>query len=169
MPNFTKIAEGLEIGPALAEIAATPDHWWLDNRGDGCANLYLLDHRNAPILRDELPETWRLIERARRLLAADHHDRGALSFCRVGRMPPGAGMAPHRDGIDGVIERRYQLALQSVPGVEFTVGGEMRCPCPGDLWQIAVHHSHSVWNRSPVDRITLLFDTRQDSGAEAAP
>lgn len=159
MPNFKKIATGLDVGPALAEIAALPDYCWLDTNADGCTFVYLLDHARAPILREELPAVWRLIDRVRAILAAEHDDAGRLCYCRVGRMPPGTGLLPHFDGIDGTIERRYQVALQSAPGVELTVGGEVKCPRPGEAWRIAAHRTHSVRNHSPVDRITLLFDT----------
>ena len=75
-------------------------------------------------------------------------------------MPPGAGLPPHHDGIDGVSERRYQLALQSAPGVALTVGGEARCPRPGEVWRIDAERTHSVANGSASDRITILFDTK---------
>ena len=106
-----------------------------------------------------MPETWRLIARVRTILAAEHGDTGSLSHCRVGLMPPGEGLPPHFDGIDGIRHRRYQLALQSAPGVALTVGGETRCPRAGDVWRIEASRTHSVCNHSPADRITLLFDT----------
>ena len=59
------------------------------------------------------------------------------------------------------IERRYQLALVSEPGVTLTVGGEAKCPRPGEAWQIDASRNHSVRNDSNSDRITILFDTRR--------
>lgn len=108
----------------------------------------------------ELPETWRLIDAVRCILAAGHGDNGGPSHARIGLMPPGEGLPPHRDGIDGVTERRYQLALQSAPGVTLTVGGEPKCPRPGEAWRIAAERTHSVANGSDADRITILFDTK---------
>lgn len=163
MPNFTSIATGLDVAPALAELAGLPDYYWLENNAGSGTNLSLLDHEGTPIMLAELPATWRLIAEARAILAADQEDAGRLIYCRVGRMPPGAGLPPHHDGIDGLIERRYQLALQSAPGVELTVGDEMKCPRPGELWRIAAHRTHSIWNHSAIDRITLLFDTRAET------
>jgi aspartyl/asparaginyl beta-hydroxylase (cupin superfamily) len=96
----------------------------------------------------------------RAILAADHGDPGALSHARVGLMPPGSGLAPHFDGL-GANERRYQLALQSQPGVALTVGGDVKCPRPGEVWRIDATRVHSIRNDSPADRITILFDTRQ--------
>ena len=45
------------------------------------------------------------------------------------------------------------------PGVELIVGGELKCPRPGEAWRIEASRTHSVHNHSPVDRITILFDT----------
>lgn len=159
MPNFTIIAEGLEVGPALAELAALPEYYWLQINADRSAYLRLLDHEDAPLMEEALPETWTLIRQVRAILAEDHDDRGALTHCRVGRMPPGEGLPPHFDGVDGITRRRYQLALQSTAGVELIVGGEIKCPRPGEVWRIEASRTHSVWNHSPIDRITLLFDT----------
>ena len=75
-------------------------------------------------------------------------------------MPPGCGLPPHFDGIDDVSHRRHQLALQSGTGVALTVGGETRCPRPGEAWHIDASRMHSVFNGSEADRITILFDTR---------
>ncbi len=159
MPNFTIIAEALDVGPALAELKALPDYYWVQINADRSVFVRLLDFDDQPVLEAELPEVWRLIARVRDILATEHKDTGALSHCRVGLMPHGEGLPPHFDGVDGIRHRRYQLALQSAPGVELTVGGETRCPRPGDVWRIAASRTHSVYNHSPIDRITLLFDT----------
>jgi hypothetical protein len=159
VPNFTLIAEGLDVAPALAELAALPDYYWLQINADKSVYFRLLKHDDTPVLEDELPETWRLIGQVRTILAEQHGDTGTFTHCRVGRMPPGEGLPPHYDGIDGIRHRRYQLALQSEPGVELIVGGELKCPRPGEAWRIEASRTHSVHNHSPVDRITILFDT----------
>jgi hypothetical protein len=159
VPNFTLIAEGLDVGPALAELAALPDYYWLQINADRCLYVRLLGNGNERVLEEELLESWRLIDRVRAILATAHGDTGALTHCRVGLMPPGEGLAPHFDGIDGILHRRYQLALRSAPGVALTVGGETKCPRPGEVWRIEAGRTHSVYNRSQADRITILFDT----------
>jgi hypothetical protein len=160
MPNFVKIAERLDIAPALAEIAAQPDHVWLRINADALAYIPLLTGACERQFITELPHVWRLIDRVLAILAAEHDDRGALVHCRIGRMPPGAGLEPHFDGIDGIAERRYQLALASPPGTLLTVGGEAKWPRPGECWRIAAARTHSVFNHGERDRITILFDTR---------
>ena len=159
MPNFTRIAEGLDVAPALAEIAGAPEYW-IQLGGDSLLTIPLLDSARKRQLEVELPETWKLVDRLLHILAADHGDHGGLCHARIGLMPPGAGLPPHFDGIDGITERRYQLALKSEPGVTLTVGGEEKWPRPGEAWRIAASRTHSVRNGSEADRITLLFDTR---------
>ena len=161
MDNFVKIADGLDVAPALAELARQPDESWIRINDGEMGYLPLLGGLWERQLEAELPETWRLIEGVLGILAAEHGDEGRLSYCRVGLMPPGCGLQAHFDGIDGVAERRYQLALVSQPGVTLTVGGEAKCPRPGEAWQIDASRTHSVFNHSTTDRITILFDTRR--------
>lgn len=159
MDNFVKIADGLDVAPALAELARNSEYW-IELNPDGTHLMPLLGADDLRLLEAELPEVWRLIDAVLAILAADHGDRGALSHARVGLMPPGSGLPPHHDGIDGVSQRRYQLALQSRPGVALIVGGEAKCPLPGEAWRIAASRTHSIYNGSDADRITILFDTR---------
>jgi len=159
MENFLKIAEGLDVAPALAELALLPDYCWLRMNSDGAGFVQLLAGELEWQFRDELPETWRLIDDLLAILAAEHGDRGRLVHARVGRMPPGWGLAPHFDGVDGLVRRRYQLALRSEPGVVLTVDGEALYPRPGDAWRIDASRVHSIHNGSNFDRIALLFDS----------
>jgi len=158
MERFVKIAEGLDVAPALAELALQPEYWMRLN-ADESTIIPLLGADNTRLLEAEFPEVWRLIDTVRQAASARHGDNGALVHCRVGRIPHGGGLSPHFDGVDGVRERRYQLALQAEPGAEITIGGESRCLKPGEAWWIDVSQTHSVHNASGTDRITILFDT----------
>jgi hypothetical protein len=157
--NFVKIAEGLDVAPALAALARQPDDHWVRINHEEMGYIQLLAGAWERQLGTELPEVWSLIDRVLLILAAEHGDRGWLDYCRIGRMPPGCGLAPHADGIDGIRTRRYQLALVSERGVTLTVGGEAKWPRPGEAWQIDAGRTHSVVNESRADRITILFDT----------
>ena len=161
MERFVKIAEGLDVAPALAELARQPEYWTNLNPDDR-TYIPLLGADNARLLKVEFPEVWRLIDTVLQSAATSHGDRGTLNHCRVGRIPHGSGLAPHHDGIDGNNERRYQLALQSEAGAEITIDGEVKCLNPGDAWQIDVSRTHSVHNSSGIDRIVVLFDTRAE-------
>jgi aspartyl/asparaginyl beta-hydroxylase (cupin superfamily) len=159
MERFVKIAEGLDVAPVLAELARHPEQWVRLN-ADESAYIPLLGADDARQLEAELTEVWSLIDAVRQVAAADRGDYGALAHCRVGRIPRGGGLPPHFDGIDGVGHRRYQLALQSEPGAEISIGGETKCLKAGEAWQIDVSQVHSVHNHSDADRIIILFDTQ---------
>ncbi len=161
MENFVTVAENLDVAPALAELARQPQYWLRLNANEA-RTIPLVGAGNMRLLEAEMPEAWRLIDELLAIVAREHGDRGRLDHARVRLTPPGDGLAPHFDGIDGVRRRRYQLTLQSGPGVALTVGGETRCPRPGEAWQIAAHRTHSIVNRGPGDRIAILFDTRTE-------
>ena len=158
MENFVKIADGLDVGPALAEIAGAPAHW-IHLNADPLRFIMLVTGPVERQLEAELPESWRLTDRVLDILAADPGHQGRLRSARIGLIPPGAGLPVHRDGIDGVRWRRYQIALQSEPGVAFTIDGEEKRFLPGEVWQFHAGRMHSVRNDSDVDRITILIDT----------
>lgn len=126
---------------------------------DGSDFVQLLAGEDERQFRGELPATWRLIDHLLAILADAHGDKGQIVHARVGRMPPGWGLPPHYDGVDGLVRRRYQLAFRSEPGVVLTVGGEAKFPRPGDAWQIDASRVHSIHNGSGADRIAIVFDT----------
>jgi aspartyl/asparaginyl beta-hydroxylase (cupin superfamily) len=158
MENFVKIADGLDVGPALAEIDRASDHW-IHLNADPLRFIMLISGPFERQLEAELAESWRLIDRVLDILAADPHHQGRLHSARIGLIPPGAGLPVHRDGIDGVRWRRYQIALRSDPGVVFAVDGEEKRFLPGEAWQFHAGRMHYVRNDSDADRITILVDT----------
>ena len=78
MPNFLKIAERLDVAPALTEIAAQPDLAWLRINTDAMGYIPLLTGECERQFITELPQVWRLIDRVLAILAAEHGDRGTL-------------------------------------------------------------------------------------------
>lgn len=161
--NFFRIAKGLDVAPALADLERRPEFW--HQACDTALQIGLLGADCLPILQAEFPSVWRLIDRVREAAARRVGDTGRFSHARIGLMKPGEGLPPHRDGIDCVRQRRYQIALQSDEGVALIVGGETRRPLPGDAWLINVARIHSVANGSARDRITILFDTHSATAA----
>ena len=159
MERFVRISAGLDVAPALAELALLQPEYWMERNHDDHGFIQLIGCDDARLLEAELPAVWRLIDIAYEAARARHGDRGRLTYGRVGRIPPGGGLAPHVDGMDGVRDRRYQLALQSAPGAEITVDGEAKRLRPGEAWQIDVRRRLSVHNGSATDRIVILFDT----------
>lgn len=161
MPNFTLIADGLDVAPALAELAALPELYWTANHGNRADRLVaLLGPDGRPRQRERLPAIWALIERVHAIAARDFGDSGTLDYARVGKLPPGHAIAPHADGHDGVRYRRYQIVLASGPAAVLVLDGESRNLGPGEAWQIDSSKIHSAVNHDPVPRIIILFDSR---------
>jgi Aspartyl/Asparaginyl beta-hydroxylase len=158
---FVKIAEGLSVAPALAEIARLSDNWVEVNPAPQRFIMILSGEGRDRWLEAELPETWRLIDRLVAIVAGADPERDVrLGSARLGLTPPGGFMPAHHDGthIDGVSWRRCQIALRSDPGVAFICGGETRRFLPGEAWQFDAGRIHEVRNDSTADRITALVD-----------
>lgn len=158
MSGFTAICSGLDVEPALRDLAGA-DLYWMQFNNDALRYIPLSGVTGARLLTDELSEVWKLIDTA--LIHAEqlHGDGATLDFARVGKIPPGAGIPPHRDGLENRY-RRYQIALVSEPGVALTIDGEEKCPIPGEAWLLDVNRIHSILNGSAVDRLAILFDTK---------
>jgi hypothetical protein len=161
VPNFTLIADGLEVAPALAELAALPELYWAANHGMHADRLVaLLGPDGRQRQRERLPAVWALIEQVHAIAAREFGDIGTLDYARVGKLPPGRAIAPHADGHDGVRYRRYQIVLASGPAAALVLDGESRNLKPGEAWQIDSAKIHSAVNHDPVPRIVILFDSR---------
>lgn len=79
----------------------------------------------------------------------------------ISRMAPGKEIAPHVDGGScAAYYTRYQLPLQSLPGVIFKCGEEQVQMRGGDVWHFDNGTIHSVVNHSADDRIALIVDLR---------
>jgi hypothetical protein len=170
MEPFVKLAEGLVVAPALAEIARHAAQWVEVNPDPQRFIIILSAEGSDRRLEAELPESWRLIDRLVAILAAAEPDRDVrLRSARLGLTPPGGLMPAHHDGnaIDGDCWRRCQIALRSDPGVAFICGGEARRFLPGEAWQFDAGRVHKVRNGSGADRITILVDLlTSPTGAE---
>ncbi len=160
MLNFTLIAEGLEVAPALDQLMALPDIYWTATHGDADLLVPLLGPDGRRRQQERLPAIWALIERVHALAARDFGDAGVIDYARVGKLPPSRGVAAHADGHDGVRHRRYQIILASGPSAALVLDGESRNLKAGEAWQIDTRKVHSATNPDPVPRINILFDSR---------
>ena len=160
MPNFTLIADGLEVAPALAELAALPAIYWSPIHGDADLLVALLGPDGKRRQEGRLPSVWALIEQVHAVAGRDFGDKGAIDYARVGKLPPGKQVAPHADGHDGVRHRRYQIILASGPGATLVLDGESRNLRAGEAWQVDTSKIHWAANPDPVPRINILFDSR---------
>lgn len=160
MQNFTLIAEGLDVAPALRELAALPDIYWSPTHGDADLLVALLGPDGRRRQEERLPAVWALIGQVHALAARDFGDSGAIDYARVGRLPPGKKVAAHADGHDGIRHRRYQIMLASGPAAVLVLDGESRNLRAGEAWQIDTSKIHAAANPGPGPRINILFDTR---------
>lgn len=171
MEPFVKIAEGLGVEPALAEIARIPDNWVEVNPDPQRFIMILSGDGEARWLEAELPQTWRLVDRLVAIVAGAEPEREVrLGSARLALTPSGGFMPAHHDGthIDGDRWRRCQIALRSDPGVAFICGGEARRFLPGEAWQFDACRVHEVRNDSGADRITVLVDILTSPAQESS-
>ena len=56
--------------------------------------------------------------------------------------------------------KRYQVALQSLPGVVFRAGDEQVQFRTGDVWWFDNGKEHEVFNGSADDRLALIVDIK---------
>lgn len=79
----------------------------------------------------------------------------------ITRLKPGAKIFPHADGgSPATYYQRYQVALQSDPGVVFRAGDEHCEMRTGDVWWFNNRLEHEVVNNSGRDRIAMIVDIR---------
>ena len=174
--RFIRIAEGIDVSPFLAELAAAPELWHADTsrqRKVRCQrdtlNIFLR------VARKPLPpgaKNANDVQESRTARSA----RGfptALSFCEkiaalqggeLGRatlvaLQPRGWVRPHVDS--GAYYRprdRFHLVLQSRDGSPMTCGGESVVMREGELWAFDNNATHDARNPTDVTRVHLIFD-----------
>jgi Aspartyl/Asparaginyl beta-hydroxylase len=170
MENFLKIAEGLEVAPALSALARLNPIYWTNIMSPTAPMVLLLGPDGRRRHTEALAEIWSLVEEVHARAVGGQGDRGAICYVRVGRLPPGDRVAPHADGHDGVVHRRYQIVLASGPKAAIVLGGEARSLGPGEAWQMDTSKIHWAENHDAVERVTIVFDTQaQDCRGAPAP
>ena len=109
MENFVKVAEGLDVAEALAELARQPDHHWIRINPD--ASRYIpapRRRRRAPVRGGTAGDMAADRPCSRPPRRATMTIAGALCHARVGLMPPGEGLPPHH-------RRRRRLLAAPLP------------------------------------------------------
>lgn len=160
MDRFVLIARGLDPAAALAELAALPEIYWTAAHGQADQLVPLLGPDGRRRQLERLASVWALIEAVHAQAARAFGDKGEIDHARVGRLPPGGRVAPHSDGHDGTLRRRYQIMLATGPMAEIVVDGESRNLRPGEAWQLDSARLHWAVNHDPVPRVNILFDSR---------
>lgn len=79
----------------------------------------------------------------------------------VTKLPAGKQIDPHTDGgAPATFFKRYQIAIQCLPGNIFQIENEQVGFESGDVWAINNRAEHSVVNNSQDDRIVCIVDLR---------
>lgn len=178
MRNFLKLAEGLEVGSIVHALHTRTGLWnrndlrrtypgtphrecddiWLRFQPQGLSVEQIVDAHegvNYPAL-EELPQVRPLIFALMRQVEGERLGRVLIT-----RLAPGKRIYPHVDGGDHArYYKRYQVALQSLPGVVFRSGGEQVSMRTGDVWWFDNSVEHEVVNNSADDRLALIIDIR---------
>ena len=176
MRNFQRLTENLPVMPLLHQIQLHPELW---NQ-----NKLRTTHPQSP--HQQVDDILLRFQEAQDASVIDEHETqwypawGVLTEAhdiifnlarvvkaeRIGRilisrMAPGKEIAPHIDGGScAEYYTRYQLPLQSLPGVIFRVGEEQVQMRGGDVWHFDNGVEHEVLNHSADDRISMVVDLR---------
>lgn len=183
MSRFLKIAEDVDVAPLIAQIDACPELWgqfgWRKNIPDGphagMTDIWVRYNDSRPFeargdfkgFNDEHESVWypayyalpAMREIIFPLMAAVEGER--LGGVLITRIPPGCGIAPHRDAGWHVDHYdKFYVQLKSRPGAVFCCEGEVNRPVPGDVYRFDNRVLHWVKNESDGDRMTLIVCIR---------
>ena len=182
MPYFTRLSEGVETGPLLAELDADPDLWFADTsrqRKVRCQRNTLNIFLRAP--RKPLPPGAKNANDVHesRLTRVAAKFPSTLAFCEgvaaasgatLGRaalvsLQPGSRVYPHIDVGDYYrIRDRLHLVLRSPGGSPLTAEDETVVMREGELWVFNNKVRHSANNPSGEARVHLIFDVLPPPG-----
>ena len=176
MLNFTKIDQGVDINPLLAELDAYPEMWLVDTsrqRKVRCRrhtrNIFLR------VAKKPLPPGARNandVHESRVARSASWFPR-ALAYCEsvaddmggtLGRatlvaLLPHGRVLPHVDaGAYYRIRDRFHLVLRSAGGSPLAAGDERVLMRPRELWAFNNKTRHWADNPSEEPRVHLIFD-----------
>jgi hypothetical protein len=171
--NFRRLIAGLEVRPALDELAAHEAFWGklqVRQQYEGSAHIDtemiplrapttlegIFDNLDSIIWHqtcDALPVCCALVEHIAGFLHARELGRVMLV-----RLAENGWIRPHVD--EGAYARyfaRFHLSLDSTPQCMFRCGEEQVHMAPGELWWFNHQVRHSVFNKGPA-RIHLIMD-----------
>lgn len=171
-PHFRRLLAGLEVRPALEELAAFPELWTLiqlrqlyaESAHADTETIVLRGPTTLENLFDNLEcMDFGVIHQLRASRALIHHVAEFLNAREVGRLmlvrlKEGGQIRPHID--EGAYARyyaRFHLVLDSNPECSFRCGEEKVVMAPGELWWFNHQVTHSVLNSGPA-RTHLIMD-----------
>lgn len=184
MENFKLIAQGVDVQPALAELAAHPDLWKVFTARQGtpgsphhdteCIVLRGPREVTKDAVFNDLAAHWLpylaftpALHRAVSQCVACLGDVARLGRVMVVNLKAGGRIDRHADeGAYAEHYERFHLVLQSAPGNLFACGGGVIHMQPGELWQFDHRKGHEVANHSSEGRIHIIIDARREPAQE---
>ncbi|MEM6905911.1 MAG: aspartyl/asparaginyl beta-hydroxylase domain-containing protein [Pseudomonadota bacterium] len=175
MKYFTRIADGIDPDPFLAEIAAVNDAW---ADATGRQDKIAVQREALAIPVRGLRKSMRF-GRKRRDVQESRWTSGSVQFpkvrsfladtaakldCDLGRakivcLPAGRKVYPHIDrGAYYRLHGRYHFVLKSALGSWFKAGDEDVRMQEGELWWFDNDQMHEATNDGNEDRIHIIFD-----------
>lgn len=175
LKHFLKIAEGVDVLPALHALALNPDLWdentlrtthpdsphqdvsdiwvWFNDPSEDVPNaIQTQPYRAWTVLHPLRPMVLDLMRRV---------DGVQLGRVIVSKLAPGKGIPNHVDeGAPAEFYSRYHIALQCLPGAMMTCAEEHLNMRSGEVWKVNNRVEHSVFNNSADDRIVVIVDVR---------
>lgn len=178
MRHFLRLAENVDVMPALRELATQPELWDQNTLRTSHPDTAHADVSDIWLWFNEIPQNpndvindiqtipypaWGRLPTLRKLVLdlIRRVDGVQLGRCIVTKLPPGGIITPHVDqGAPAEFYTRYQIVLQSYPGALFYCENETANFHSGDVWWINNRVQHSVVNNSADDRIVCIVDIR---------
>lgn len=179
MRHFLRIAQGVDVVPVLHALQAKPELW---NQYDlrtthpqsphtACDDIWVRFNEYDPGKPAEVIDSiqtvpypaWKELPHLRAIVLDLMRRVEGVQLGRViiSRLPPGKSITPHIDqGTPATFYRRYQIALQSLPGCVFRIEDEGVMFQSGEVWMINNRAKHYVVNNSSDDRIAVIVDVR---------
>ena len=171
-PNFRRLIAGLEVGPAVQELAGRPELWELIQLRQSYAESAHVDTETIVLRGPHTTENlwdnldcldFATLQTLPATLALLRHIFEFLKAREVGRvmlvrLKEDGWIRPHVD--EGAYARyfaRFHLVLESNPACRFRCGEERAYMAPGELWWFNHQVIHSVRNPGPA-RIHLIMD-----------
>lgn len=93
-----------------------------------------------------------------------HYEGDQLGGCLITKIPPGKCVYPHSDAgawHSTYFNKKILVLLQSATGQTFEFEDEIHEGETGDIFEFDNHPVHAVYNRSDVDRISLIMAIRK--------
>jgi Aspartyl/Asparaginyl beta-hydroxylase len=179
MRHFLRIAGGVDVLPVLHALQAKPELW---NRHDlrtthprsphtACDDIWVRFNAYEPddpaavidAVQAVAYPAWTELPQLRGIVLDLMRRVEGVQLGRViiSRLAPGKRIEPHVDeGAPASFYRRYQIALQSLPGCVFHIEDEAVSFQAGEVWMIDNRATHWVENNSADDRIAVVVDIR---------